>query len=54
MKQLLIKFIAIIYLFVVSIPITTIVYLLTFFISIFSLLKKTKKMENQQTTNELK
>lgn len=43
MKQLLIKFIAIVYLFVVSIPLTIIVYLLTYFISFILYFKNPKK-----------
>lgn len=43
MKKLLIKFIAIVYLFVVSIPLTIIVYLLTYFISFILYFKNPKK-----------
>jgi hypothetical protein len=49
MKQLLIKFIAIVYLFVVSIPLTTIIYLLTFFISIFLYFKNKKNDKKTKT-----
>ncbi len=47
MKKLLIKFIAIVYLFVVSIPLTILVYLLYYFISIILYFKKTKKNEKR-------
>lgn len=50
MKKLLIKFIAIVYLFVVSIPLTIIVYLLTYFISFILYFKKQKKNEKRVST----
>jgi len=50
MKHLLIKFIAIVYLFVVSIPLTILVYLLYFFISIILYFKKQKKNEKRVST----
>ena len=50
MKKLLIKFIAIVYLFVVSIPLTIIVYLLTYFISFILYFKKQKKNEKRVFT----
>jgi uncharacterized membrane protein len=50
MKKLLIKFIAIVYLFVVSIPLTILVYLLYYFISIILYFKKQKKNEKRVFT----
>jgi ABC-type microcin C transport system permease subunit YejB len=50
MKKLLIKFIAVVYLFVVSIPLTILVYLLYYIISIILYFKKTKKNEKRVST----
>ena len=49
MKQLFIKFIAIVYLFVVAIPLTTIVYLTTSIIFIILYLKKKTKEKREFT-----
>ena len=51
MKKLIIKFIAIVYLFVVSIPLTIVVYLLMYFISFILYFKKQKKNEKRVSTN---